>query len=84
VGVHVAFRGTEVELVVRDDGIGFDTTRDGDEGLGLTSMTERASLMGGTLAITSEPGKGTVVTVRIPGSDADRASESGAVPTTHG
>jgi two-component system, NarL family, sensor histidine kinase UhpB len=35
-------------------------------GLGLVSMRERASLMGGELHIESAPGRGTSIYVRIP------------------
>ncbi|MEY4673778.1 MAG: hypothetical protein RL148_1562 [Planctomycetota bacterium] len=83
VGVHVAFRGDELELVVRDDGIGFDREREGEEGLGITSMSERAALLGGTLAIASEPGKGTVVTVRIPRSVPRNSEESTRTGADH-
>jgi signal transduction histidine kinase len=85
VGVHVAFGDSGVELVVRDDGIGFDRASEDDEGLGMTSMTERASLLGGRLEIESEPGKGTMVTVRIPGNHAaDRARKTSGTDTGHG
>jgi signal transduction histidine kinase len=36
------------------------------EGLGLISMRERVSLVGGTLLITSKPMGGTEITVRVP------------------
>ncbi len=35
-------------------------------GLGLLSMEERARLVGGTLAIRSSPGQGTLVEARVP------------------
>ena len=56
-------------LVIRDDGVGFDARRRREEpsrGLGLTSMRERAEHPGGTLVLTSTPGKGTAVTARWP------------------
>ena len=56
-----------VELEIRDDGRGFDREAARDRpGLGLASMEERATLLGGTLSVTSEPGSGTTVTARIP------------------
>lgn len=53
-------------LVVSDDGRGFDpqATRAAATGFGLTSMTDRALALGGSVDITSEPGKGTNVEVR--------------------
>ena len=38
----------------------------GDKGFGLTSMRDRAELLGGIFEVTSEPGHGTRVVVRIP------------------
>jgi signal transduction histidine kinase len=62
---------TDVELVVRDDGIGFDTMhhearRDRMVVLGLLGMRERATAAGGTLTVKSAPGSGTEITARIP------------------
>jgi len=51
-----------VELVVGDDGRGFDPAAVGPEQLGLRIMRERAEAVGGSLEIESEVGCGTVVT----------------------
>jgi signal transduction histidine kinase/ligand-binding sensor domain-containing protein len=55
-----------VALEIRDDGRGFDMTEAAErEGhYGLTGMRERAATLGGTLEITSGPGRGTTVRVR--------------------
>jgi signal transduction histidine kinase len=59
--------GDEVELVLRDDGVGFDTAGPAPEGhYGLTMMRERALVAGGTIDVLSAPGEGTTITVRIP------------------
>jgi signal transduction histidine kinase len=55
-------------LRIADDGRGFDVPaamRAGG-GLGLSSMQERAGLLGGALRIVSTPGAGTVVEVGLP------------------
>ncbi len=57
------------ELIVRDNGIGFDLNRTislhaSRRGFGLASMRERAELSGGKFAIRSEPGDGTTIRVR--------------------
>jgi two-component system, NarL family, sensor histidine kinase UhpB len=52
-------------LRVRDDGIGFDPSQK-FAGLGIAGMRERASLLEGTLTITSQPGQGTIVEVCLP------------------
>jgi two-component system sensor histidine kinase UhpB len=54
-----------IELTVRDDGRGFGPNGQGD-GLGLNGMAERARLVGGELAIDSQPGSGTAVSLRVP------------------
>ena len=57
------------ELVVRDDGKGFDPNPDGispDGHFGLTMMRERAQVTGGTFDLVSAVGAGTGITVRLP------------------
>ena len=57
--------GGGVELVVRDDGRGFEPMRPA-AGLGLGGMAERARLVGGELTIESSPGSGTELCLRVP------------------
>jgi len=58
------------EIVISDNGIGFDASAAGDgDGthIGLANVRERIEKQcGGTLTIASEPDKGTTVTIRIP------------------
>lgn len=57
----------ELELVISDDGMGFDSAAiHSQKTLGLLGMRERAAMIGGIFAISSEKGKGTTVTVRVP------------------
>jgi signal transduction histidine kinase len=68
---HVAVRlhneGDTVELVVTDDGVGYDTVVTGSpDSYGLTGMRERAALVGAQLQLRSSPGGGTAVIVRAP------------------
>lgn len=51
----------QVEMDVRDDGKGFNTTNPSHRGNGLRNLKERADRSGGVLVITSEPGGGTAV-----------------------
>ncbi|MDP9281662.1 MAG: sensor histidine kinase [Chloroflexota bacterium] len=55
-------------LHVTDDGIGFDLVKAARraKSVGLLSMRERASLIGGSLQIQSSPGKGSAVTLQLP------------------
>ena len=60
--------GTRTVVTVADDGHGFDLSGlpEGREGFGLHSMRERMELLGGTLTLDSEPGRGTRVVARVP------------------
>jgi signal transduction histidine kinase len=50
---------------VRDDGAGYDAGAV-TEGVGLTSMRDRVEAVGGTLVVTTSPGRGTRVSAKIP------------------
>jgi two-component system, NarL family, sensor histidine kinase UhpB len=67
--VRLEIHETEIDLLVADDGRGFD--RDlrlskPTPGMGLVDMQERAALLGGSLVIESAPGCGTTLRARIP------------------
>ncbi len=72
--VQLEYRPDEIALEVRDDGLGFASGKapgaylagDGPGHFGLTGMRERAATIGGTLDVTSEPGAGTTVRLRVP------------------
>ena len=65
VEIDLRVAGSRLVLVVADNGVGFDASRDSD-GQGLTSMQRRARRLGGTLDVASTPGAGTTVTVDTP------------------
>jgi signal transduction histidine kinase len=69
--VRIAFTadGDCARVTVQDDGHGFDPATGRQEPgthIGLRVMQERAEEVGGSLSIESEPGRGTVVLVRVP------------------
>jgi signal transduction histidine kinase len=66
-----------LQIIVEDDGKGFDPEKsDSQSRLGLAGMRERLSMVGGTLAIDSEPAAGTTLYIRIPLREPrDRSSE---------
>jgi two-component system, chemotaxis family, CheB/CheR fusion protein len=70
VDVLLERRDNQVVLIIEDDGIGFDphqeASADGDKGMGLIGMRERAALAGGTLQIESKPHAGTTIFARVP------------------
>jgi signal transduction histidine kinase len=64
--IQVLLVATEDELWAEvSDGRGIEPGRSGG-GLGLSTMKERAALLGGILEIRSEPGMGTSVRLRMP------------------
>lgn len=54
-----------VTVTIRDDGVGFDPSAP-TEGFGLRGMRERASLVKGTMALSSAPGSGTEIKIELP------------------
>ncbi|WP_130798614.1 GAF domain-containing sensor histidine kinase [Streptomyces otsuchiensis] len=69
VRVSLGGRGLAAVLRVTDDGVGFDpdAVRDAGRHLGLVSMRERATGVGGRLRVDSTPGQGTVIEMEVPG-----------------
>jgi PAS domain S-box-containing protein len=65
IDVSMSLLRDEVQLSVKDDGIGFDTQGSG-AGFGLTSMRERTALLGGKLELKSVRGRGTRVRANLP------------------
>lgn len=77
VSVRLSQQGAFVQLVISDDGIGFDQgshsgSRKGKGSLGLLSMRERATYVGGALRIKSVLRAGTEIEVLIPSEPSDR------------
>lgn len=57
---------SKLYLHIEDDGCGFSVSQTNGKGNGLFNMKERASLLGGRLAIETLPGKGTKVKAELP------------------
>lgn len=66
VSVVLSVRPDRVRVVIEDDGAGFDAKAACDSGFGMSSMRERAVLVGGTVQVTSDLGAGTTVVLEIP------------------
>lgn len=64
VRVSLGRDGSTRELVIQDDGRGFDVEAVAGHGFGLTSMRDRARGLAGTFRVESTPGRGTEVRVR--------------------
>ncbi|MDP4506943.1 CHASE3 domain-containing protein [Nonomuraea turcica] len=67
VQVEAAVRSGRLYLAVRDDGVGGADLR---RGTGLIGLTDRVEALGGTIMISSPPGKGTSLQVELPVDDA--------------
>ncbi len=65
VTLQVAEAEGRLDVLVSDDGCGFDTEAERD-GFGLDGMRERVELVGGELQIESKPGSGTRMMATIP------------------
>ena len=79
--LNMDFSDTALNLHVRDDGIGFQMPRYPTDlapngHFGLLGMHERAELIGAHIEVRSEPGRGTIVSVRLPLAQADAAARA--------
>jgi NarL family two-component system sensor histidine kinase YdfH len=64
--VKLDCEGDQLEIIVRDDGRGFEPNGSESGHYGLLGMRERARLAGGTLAVDSAPGQGTALRLHVP------------------
>lgn len=67
----VSFQADKVSMRINDNGRGFVVPASWNEAaakgrLGLLGMRERAQLVQGVVEITSEPGKGTAISLEVP------------------
>jgi signal transduction histidine kinase len=66
--MRVSVKEREIELLIQDDGVGFQPDHSQPTGhFGLEGMRERARLAGGDLTIASAPGSGTTIRLVIQG-----------------
>jgi len=75
VGVRVDAADEQVTLEVADDGDGFDTAA-ARSGFGLTGMSERVALVGGSLNIVSDA-SGTILRAQLPIHYSDESGHPG-------
>ena len=63
----VKLGGGSVSIALRDNGRGLSLTQPpANRGLGLSSMQERATILGGTMKTDSQPGQGMNLQFEIP------------------
>jgi signal transduction histidine kinase len=71
------------QLIVTDDGIGFDQAHAPASGAGLANLRDRMDAIGGTVQVVSSQRNGTTVTAVIPRTDQDVVRASVTMPLTH-
>lgn len=64
--VELVQRGDQIQIEVRDRGVGFKPEQVGESRFGLEGIRERARLLGGKAAIETKLGHGTTVVVELP------------------
>ena len=66
VSVRLRYEETNLMLQIRDDGVGMETENNSIKGAGLINMKNHAEMIGATLSIITDRGKGTEVTITVP------------------
>ena len=65
VSIELKSDASELSVKILDNGGGFEPETNGESGMGLKNMRERAQELGGLLIIESNIGKGTIVTASV-------------------
>jgi signal transduction histidine kinase len=66
VSIVLTSKAGSISILVEDDGVGFEPSRVGSDGLGLVGMRERIGLLGGRVTVESRPGAGTTFVAEVP------------------
>ncbi len=64
--IQITLYDDAVNIIVEDNGIGFDTKNINDSGMGLQSIRTRISYLNGNFAIDSQKEKGSTIIINIP------------------
>ncbi len=66
VNIQLVVMPHQIQLLVSDDGRGFDPEKAATDRFGLIGMNERVKLLSGKLQISSSPGAGTELSIAVP------------------
>lgn len=66
VWVELSLEDELITLTIQDNGVGFNQEETTANGIGLAGLHERITIAGGTLTITTTPGRGTILSARFP------------------
>jgi two-component system sensor histidine kinase DegS len=64
--VSLEITNAAITVLIKDNGVGFDTTQKKPESFGIIGMRERVDLLDGELTFDSKLGKGTAVLIHVP------------------
>ncbi|CAH2716876.1 Signal transduction histidine-protein kinase/phosphatase DegS [Neobacillus rhizosphaerae] len=64
--VKLEITNAAITVLIKDNGVGFDTTKKKPESFGIIGMRERVELLNGELTFDSKIGKGTAVLISVP------------------
>lgn len=64
--IYLNNHGKHLDLMVEDNGVGFEKDVKTTDGIGLKSIESRVKLMDGTMTVDSYLGKGTTINIKIP------------------
>jgi signal transduction histidine kinase len=70
IDVYLHYQPEKLNVVIADNGKGFDTGKVSKNGIGLSNMHVRAELLNGNLEVISEKDKGTTITFSIENTEA--------------
>ena len=62
--VSIDFKETILEIITKDNGVGFDSNKVSDKGIGLINIIKRAELIGAKAVFKSSPNKGTSLQIK--------------------
>ncbi|MGB9148191.1 MAG: two-component regulator propeller domain-containing protein [Acidobacteriaceae bacterium] len=82
IALTVSFGSSEAAITIQDDGAGFDPDAaiSAEGHYGLIGMRERVSLLGGQMAIVSQPGQGTKISIVVSRRPPGRERRAAHVP----
>jgi len=68
ISIHLHYSEAQLQLVITDNGVGFNThdRQAAGSGMGLHNIQKRSGMIGGTVSIKSDAGKGTSTEIIIP------------------
>jgi two-component system sensor histidine kinase DegS len=64
--VKLEISNAAITVLIKDNGVGFDTTKKKPESFGIIGMRERVELLNGELTFDSKIGKGTSILISVP------------------